>query len=58
MDDVYVAFEVLIHYFVQQPSYLLWCIYIFSTFIESLIFLGSFFQMFGHLLGPRSFDNP
>ncbi len=38
--------------------YLLWCTLPFSTFIKSLIsFDFSLFQVFGCLLGPRSFDS-
>jgi hypothetical protein len=44
---------------VQCPSYLLRCILSSSTFTESIIyFYSSFLQIFGHLLGPRSFDSP
>ncbi len=59
MVDVQVAFEILTHCFVQHPSYHLQCTLPFSTFMESLIsFDSSFHKMFGHLLGPRSFDSP
>jgi len=59
MGDVQVAFGILIHCFIQRPSYFLWCTPPFSTFIKSLIsFDFSFFQMFGHLLGLSSFDSP
>jgi hypothetical protein len=58
MGDVQVAFGILI-WFVQCPSYLLWCTPPSSTFIESFIsFNSSFLQMFGHLLGLGSFDSP
>ncbi len=58
MGDVQVAFWILTHHFVQWPSYLLWCTFLLFTFIESFIYFDSFFlQMFGHLLGLRSFDN-
>jgi hypothetical protein len=57
--DVQIAFGILIHCFMQWPSYLLQCTPPFSTFIKSLIsFDSSFFQMFGHLLGLGSFDSP
>ncbi len=43
----------------QQPSYFLQCMCPFSTFIECIyIFYSSLLQMFGCVLGPRSFDNP
>ncbi len=54
MGDVQVAFGILIHYFMQWPSYLLQCTppsFIF-TFDLSLL------QVFGCLLSPRSFNNP
>jgi len=58
MGDVQVAFGILIHCFVQRPSYFLQCTPPFSTFIESLTsFDFSLFQMFGRFLGSRSFDN-
>jgi hypothetical protein len=42
----------------QRPSYLLQSTFPFSTFIETFLFFdSSFLQVFGHLLGPRSFDN-
>jgi hypothetical protein len=59
MGDVQVAFGILTHCFVQRPSYFLQCTPLFSSFIEFFISFDTyFFQMFGHLLGPRSFDNP
>jgi hypothetical protein len=59
MGDVQVTLRILTHYFVQQLSYFLQCTLPFSTFIESFTFFYSFFfQVFGCLLGPRSFDNP
>ncbi len=59
LGDVKVTFKILIHYFVQWPSYLLCCTSPFSTFINSLIsFYSSLLQMFGCLLGPWSFDSP
>jgi hypothetical protein len=59
MGDVHITFVILIHCFMQQPSYLLQSTPPFSTFIESLIsFDFSFFQRFEHLLGLESFDNP
>ncbi len=58
MRDVHVSFGISIHYFVQRPSYFLWCTHLSSTFIESLSFFEfSFFQMFGRLLGLKSFDS-
>jgi len=57
MDDVRITFGILTHYFVQCPSYLLQCTPPFFTFAKSFIsFDSSFLQMFGHLLGPKSFD--
>jgi hypothetical protein len=57
--DVQVAFGTLTHCFMQWPSYLFQCTPPSSTFIQSLIsFDSSFLQMFGHLLGLGSFDNP
>jgi len=59
MGDVKVAFRILTCCFVQRPSYLLRCTPSSSTFIQSFIsFDFSLFQVFGRLLGPRSFDNP
>jgi len=43
----------------QCPSYFLQCTPPSSTFTKSCIsFDSSFLQMFGHLLGSRSFNNP
>jgi hypothetical protein len=57
MSDVQVALGILIHCFMQRPSYLLWCASPTSTFIKSFILLLFFFhKMFGRLLGLRSFD--
>jgi hypothetical protein len=57
--DVQVAFGILTHYFMQWPSYFLQCTPLSFTFIKSFnFFYSSFLQMFGHLLGPGSFDNP
>jgi hypothetical protein len=43
----------------QRPLYLLRCRPQFSIFIKSLVsFNSSLLQMFGHLLGPRSFNSP
>jgi hypothetical protein len=59
MNDVQVAFGILTHCFVQWLSYLLQCTPPSSTFIKSLTsFDSSLLQVFGHLLGPRSFNNP
>jgi hypothetical protein len=58
MGDVQVTFGILIR-FVQCPSYLLQCTFPSSTFAKSFIsFDFSLLQMFGRLLGPRSFDSP
>ncbi len=44
--------------FCECPSYFLRCTPPSSTFIESFVsFDYSFHKMFGHLLGPRSFDS-
>jgi len=59
MGDVQVAFGILIHCFMQHPSYFLWCTPPSSTFTKSLIsFYSSFLQMFGHLLAIGSSDSP
>jgi len=56
MQNVHVSFGISIHYFMQRLSYFLWCTHLSSTFIESLSFFEySFFEMFGHLLGLKSF---
>ncbi len=58
MGDVQVTFRILIHCFMQWPSYFLWCTPPYSTFIKSLTsFDSSLLQVFGCVLGPRSFDN-
>jgi hypothetical protein len=57
MGDVQVAFGILIHWFMQQPFYLLWCTPPSFTFIDFLASFDSFFQVFGSFLGPRSFDS-
>ncbi len=58
MGDVQVAFGLLIHCFMQWPSYLLWCTPPFSTFIKFLVFFySSILQVFGRLLGLGSFDS-
>jgi hypothetical protein len=58
MGDVQIIFKILIHYFMQRLSYLLWCTPPSSTFIETLTsFDSSLLQVFGRLLCPRSFDN-
>jgi len=58
MGDVKVKFEILIHCFMQWPSYFLRCTPSSSTFVKTFIsFDSSLFQMFGHLLGPGSFDS-
>ncbi len=57
MGDVQIAFGILTHCFVQHPSYLLQCTPLSFTFTKSSIsFYSSFLQVFGHLLGSRSFD--
>jgi len=54
-----ITFGILIHCLMQWPSYVLRCTHPFSTFIKSFSnFDSSFLQVFGHLLGPRSIDNP
>jgi hypothetical protein len=59
LGDVHVAFRFLTHCYTQWPSYLLCCTFPFPTFINSFVsFDFSFLQMFGHLLGPWSFDSP
>jgi len=59
MGAVQLAFGIFIHYFMQQPSCLLWCTPPSSTFIKFPVsFDSSFLQVFGHLLGSRSFDSP
>ncbi len=58
LGDVQVAFGILIHWYVQHPSYLLRCTSPSPTFINSIIsFDFSSFQVFGRLLGPRFFNN-
>ncbi len=58
LSDVQVIFGILIHCYMQWPSYQLCCTPPFFTFIDSLVFFHFFLlQVFGHLLGPRSFDN-
>jgi hypothetical protein len=59
MGDVQVIFGVLIHYFMQRPSYFLKCTPSSSTFTESFIFFdSSLLQVFGCLLGLGCFDSP
>ncbi len=59
MGDVQMAFGILTHCFVQHPLYFLWCTPPSSIFTKSHISFDSYlFQMFGHLLSLRSFDNP
>jgi hypothetical protein len=56
--DVHVTFGILIHYFVQWPSYLLHCTPSFFIFINSIVFFYlSFLQVFRCFLGWRSFDS-
>ncbi len=58
MGDVHVVFGILTRCFMQHPSYLLQCTPSFSTFTKFVIsFDFSLFQIFGCLLGPRSFDS-
>jgi hypothetical protein len=58
MGDIKVTFEILIHCFMQWPSFFLRCTFFSSTFIKTLISFDSLlFQLFGHLLGPRFFDS-
>jgi len=57
MGDVQIVFGIVIHCFVQRPSYLLQCTLPSFTFTNFFIsFDSSFLQVFGHLLGSRSFD--
>jgi hypothetical protein len=59
MGDVYVAFGILIHYFMQCPSYLFKCTPPSSTFIEFIIFFDfSLHKMFRCIFGLRPFDSP
>jgi hypothetical protein len=54
-----ITFGILIHCLIQRPSYVLRCTHPFSTFIKSFSYFdSSFLQVFGHLFGPRSIDNP
>ncbi len=58
MGDVHVAFGILICCFVQHPLYFLQCTSPSFTFTKSFIsFDFSIFQVFGCLLGLRSFDS-
>jgi hypothetical protein len=58
MGDVLLAFGILTYYFIQRPSYFLRFTPPSSTFIESFTsFDSSLLQVFGCLLGPRSFSN-
>jgi hypothetical protein len=58
MNDVQVAFGILTYYFMQRSSYLLRCTLSFFTFTNTLFFFDfSLLQMFGCLLGSRSFDS-
>ncbi len=52
------AFGISIHCYAQHPSYLLRCTPPFPTFINTLVSFDSSFQIFGRLLGLRSFDSP
>jgi hypothetical protein len=47
MDNVQVTFGILIHCFVQRPSYLLRCTHSFSTSVESFNFFYSSFKCLG-----------
>ncbi len=59
MGDVQITFGILTHCFVQQPSSFLQCTPPSSTFIETFIsFDSSFFKIFRHFLGFKSFDSP
>ncbi len=50
---------ILTYCFMQRPSYLLICTPPSSTFIKSFIsFDSSFHKVFGHFLGPGSFESP
>jgi len=58
MGDVQVAFGILIHCFMQWPSYLLQCTPSSSTLKKFFIsFDSSLLKMFRHFVRPRSFDN-
>ncbi len=57
MGDVHIAFVILIHCFIQQPSYFLQSTPPSSTFIESFTSFDFSLQMFGHILGLPSFNN-
>jgi hypothetical protein len=58
LGDVQVTFGILTHCYAQRPLYLLCCTPLYLTFIDSFIsFDSSFLQVFGCLLGPRSFDS-
>jgi hypothetical protein len=59
MVAVHGTFGILVHCFVQHPSFFLQWTPPFSTFIKSLIsFDCSFHKVFERLLGLKSFDNP
>ncbi len=58
MGDVQVAFGIPTCCFVHHPLYLFRCTPPSSIFIESFIFFySSFHKVFGHLLGPGSFNS-
>ncbi len=58
LNDVQIAFRILIYCFVQWPSYLLWCTLPFFNFIKSFIcFDSSFLQVFGCFLDSKSLDS-
>ncbi len=59
MGDVHVACGILIRCFLQCSSYFLQCTPPSSTFTKFFIsFESSLLQLFGCLLGPRSFNSP
>jgi hypothetical protein len=57
MGDAQVTFRIIIHSFVQRPSYVLQCTPSSSTFIESFVSFDSSFQMLKCFLGQGSFDS-
>jgi hypothetical protein len=57
MGDAQVTFRIIIHCFVQQPSYVLRYTPSSSTFIESFVSFDSSFQMLKCFLGQGSFDS-
>ncbi len=59
LNDVQIAFGILIHCYAQHPLYLLCCTPLIPTLIKSFVYFDySFLQMFGSLMGLWSFDSP